>query len=128
MTDLTKVIILGSQGMVGQAIDFGIKLNHQECDITNPESIRETCDRYDPSAILSLASIDLRVCEEDPVKAYKVNALGVLNLAREAKRRDSRRVRPGRGDLRHLHSPHGGGGLRGQGHQRRYPPGGRRLR
>lgn len=88
MADLSKILILGSSGMVGSALDFGIKLNHQECDITNPESIQSAMDRYNPTGILCLSSLDLRVCEEDPLKAYNVNVLGVHNLALEAKKRN----------------------------------------
>ena len=42
--------------------------------------------------------------------------------------RDHRRLRPGRRHLRHLHPGAGRGRLRGEVHQRRHPPGRRRLR
>lgn len=88
MTDITRLLIAGANGIIGQALPFGIKCTHQELDVTDPNSIAAACDKHKPSAILALSSIDLRSSEKDPILAYKVNVWGVHNLACEAAKRN----------------------------------------
>lgn len=87
MADLSRVLVVGSTGRVGHAINFGIKLSHAELDVTSQEQLRKVCDHHKPSAILNLAMVDLRASQLDPVKAYKVNALGAYNTAEVAAER-----------------------------------------
>ncbi|OIO43197.1 hypothetical protein AUJ64_02525 [Candidatus Pacearchaeota archaeon CG1_02_39_14] len=87
MADLGRILISGGHGMIGSNLDFGIKPDKSEFDVTNPESISLACDKYNPSAILSLSSINIRDSEENPLNAYRVNSIGVYHLAREAKKR-----------------------------------------
>ena len=60
----------------------------EELDVTKSEEINEICNKINPSAIIALSSLDLRLCEDNPFEAYKVNVLGIYNLALEAKKRD----------------------------------------
>lgn len=73
--------------MVGESLNFGIKLTHNNLDVTNKEQIRQVCGLYNPSAILCLSSLNLQQCEKDPFNAYKVNVLGVYALTLEALQR-----------------------------------------
>lgn len=87
MADLNKILITGSEGVIGSSLNFGIKKSHQELDVTKKEEIKKVCEELNPSGILCLSSIDLRKCEENPLHAYNVNVFGVYNLAKEAKKR-----------------------------------------
>ena len=87
MADLNKILIIGAYGMIGLNLNFGIKTAKSELDVTNKKNISEICKKYTPSGILCLSSINLRESEQNPLEAYKINALGVYNLAREAKKR-----------------------------------------
>ena len=87
MVDLNKILIAGGHGMIGSHLDFGIKPSKAEFDVTNSKNISEKCKQYNPSGILCLSSINLRDSEQNPLEAYKVNTLGVYNLAKEAKKR-----------------------------------------
>lgn len=88
MTDVSRILITGANGLIGQKMSFGIKASRDELDVTNPEAIGKFCEKFNPSGIVCLSSIDLRSCEKDPLSAYKVNVLGVYNLALEAVKRD----------------------------------------
>lgn len=87
MADLSKILITGSNGIIGSVLDFGIKKSHQELDVTNRENIKEVCDKINPSGILCLSSINLRASEKNPIEAYNVNVFGVYNLSYEAMKR-----------------------------------------
>jgi dTDP-4-dehydrorhamnose reductase len=88
LADISRLLIAGANGIVGQALPFGIKCSHQELDVTNPTSIATAYDKYNPSAILMLSSINLRSSEDNPQLAYNVNVWGTYNLAREAAKRN----------------------------------------
>lgn len=85
--DLDKVLITGGQSRIGQEIDFGVKLDHKQLDITDRSSINAALEKYKPSAVLNLASLDLRMAQADPLLANKVNVVGVYNLAIETAKR-----------------------------------------
>lgn len=88
MADLSKILITGAQSRIGQAIPFGIKLSHQDLDVTNKQAIQQKCEQLSPSGILCLASIDIRLCEKNPFLAYKVNVLGAYYAAQIANERN----------------------------------------
>ena len=87
MANLSRVLIIGGAGRIGSALNFGIKLTHSDIDVTNIDSVKSAFDRHSPSAVLSLASLDIRKCEERPIEAYKVNVLGIYNVVQEAAKR-----------------------------------------
>ena len=87
MVDLNKILIAGGSGMIGSHLDFGIKPLKSEFDVTNPKSISERCKEYNPSGILCLCNINIRLSEQNPFEAYRVNTLGIYNLVKEAKKR-----------------------------------------
>ncbi|MEK7138470.1 MAG: NAD(P)-dependent oxidoreductase [Patescibacteria group bacterium] len=84
--DLSKTLVTGSAGMVGSYIDFGIRLTHEELDITDDKAVFEMMAIHKPTAIIHLAAAtDLKRCEENPDYAYRVNSLGTYYLALAAR-------------------------------------------
>ncbi|MBM3206797.1 SDR family oxidoreductase [Candidatus Pacearchaeota archaeon] len=96
-----KILILGCGGMLGEAV-FGhfkkfakvyatdIDLNESwlhYLDITDFKKVRELVSQISPQLIINLAALtDLEYCEKNPLHAFKVNTLGVENLARICKK------------------------------------------
>jgi dTDP-4-dehydrorhamnose reductase len=94
MTASGPVLILGSTGMLGQAlmacgISRGLAVvgaaRHAadvRCDISDPEALGTTLRDLRPAVIINCAAItDLAVCEEQPSLAHAVNAQPVAILA-----------------------------------------------
>lgn len=48
--DLRKVLIIGSGGMVGSYIDFGIKMDHYSLDVANLNSVLSICRKNKPKS------------------------------------------------------------------------------
>ena len=88
MISLSKLLIIGGEGAIGQEIEFGIKLSHKDLDIMDVNQIEEVFSRYNPSAVLCLASIDLANSEKNPSLAFQVNVVGLYNVAIQAKKRN----------------------------------------
>lgn len=83
---LDRILVTGSKGLIARNLSFGIKLSRADLDVTDSSAVRKTVEAVRPSAILSLASYDLRGSEEDPFSAYNTNVTGSCNLAKEAAR------------------------------------------
>ena len=89
---MKRVLITGASGFVGgrlaKAMSGEWELltpSHSEFDITSPEAMRLYMERHRPEAIVHLAAIsNTGYCEEHPEESYRVNVLGVENLARVA--------------------------------------------
>lgn len=72
--------------MVGSYIDFGIKTDRKDLDITDLEQVMKIVRLHKPQAIIHLAAeTDVDLCDRDPRHAYKVNSVGTYNIARAAK-------------------------------------------
>ncbi|MSS74652.1 NAD(P)-dependent oxidoreductase [Candidatus Pacearchaeota archaeon] len=84
MANLQKVLILGGEGAIGKELDFGIKVSHEEVNILEEKSVRAAVKKYHPTAILNLASLNLRDCEKDPLQAAKINVEGMANVQKIA--------------------------------------------
>jgi dTDP-4-dehydrorhamnose reductase len=81
-----RILITGGEGVVGSYCDFGTKLGHDEFDITNLESCRAACKKYQPKVVIHLAAAtDLVRCEKEPQFAYATNAVGTYHMALAAR-------------------------------------------
>ena len=89
---MKKVLITGASGFVGSRLAKAMSgewelltPSHSEFDITSPEVVRLYMEHHRPEAIVHLAAIsNTGYCEEHPEESYKVNVVGVENLARVA--------------------------------------------
>ena len=79
--------------MVGSQVKFGKKLNRNELNIVDKNSINLAIDKYRPTTILHLAAYaDMLGCEDAPKQAHKINVVGTKNLAEVCKKRNIKLV------------------------------------
>ncbi len=72
--------------MVGSYVDFGIKTNHRNLDITDFDEVMKVIKDKKPQAIIHLAAeTDVDRCDRDPNYAYLINGVGTYNVATAAK-------------------------------------------
>jgi dTDP-4-dehydrorhamnose reductase len=83
-----KVMVTGANGQLGTDLcralrDFEvIGLTHAEADITDIVSFVRICRKYHPSVIINTAAyVRVDDCEDNPDRAFLVNALGARNVA-----------------------------------------------
>lgn len=90
---MKKIWITGASGHVGSALVRLLDCSQYEIfatdigdvDITDLKAVRNYCRSCSPDVIINCAGLtDLQTCEQDPDRAYLVNALGARNLAQEA--------------------------------------------
>ena len=89
---MKRVLITGTSGFVGgrlaRAMNGEWELltpTHGEFDITSLDVVRRYVQRHRPQYIIHLAAIsNTGYCEEHPEESYRVNVVGVENLARVA--------------------------------------------
>ncbi|MEE1243264.1 dTDP-4-dehydrorhamnose reductase [Frisingicoccus sp.] len=95
-----SIWITGAKGQLGQAILRQIKQSNEllyvlstdkDLDVTDMTEVSRYVITNHPRAIINCASItDLDECENDVVKAYKVNALGARNISAAARMVDAK--------------------------------------
>lgn len=82
--------VTGAEGRLGSALVALLKkdVEHKvvgtdlDVDITDMEAVEQCIKVYRPNIVINCASIsDADYCEQNMVKAFKVNALGARNLA-----------------------------------------------
>lgn len=85
-------VLIGANGQLGSELRqvFGdddlIPLTHADLELTNPGQVREILSKYRPSLILNTAAYHrVDECEDEPERAFAVNALAVRELALAAK-------------------------------------------
>ncbi len=92
-----KILILGSSGMLGTAIENickenGIKyisLTHSDIEATNSIELENAIKKHNPTVIINcIAIVGINPCEEDKIQAYKVNTLIPYELAKIADTND----------------------------------------
>ena len=83
------VAVIGANGQLGSDLCEELRprhevggLTHSDIDVTSVDSIRETLGRIRPDVVFNTAAYhNVPECEKDPSAAFKVNAIGALNLA-----------------------------------------------
>jgi len=89
-----KVAVIGANGQLGMDVseefirngDDVRRLTHAEIDIESAESVSRALGDAKPAMIVNTAAMHhVENCEQEPLKAYAVNALGARNLARAAR-------------------------------------------
>ena len=89
---MKRVLITGASGFVGSRLAKAMSdkwelltPTHSELDITSTEAVLNYMKQHRPEAIIHLAAIsNTGYCEEHPEESYRVNVVGVENLARVA--------------------------------------------
>ena len=83
------VWITGAAGRMGQAIEhfldhsrYKVMTSDIEIDVSNLHEVLNFAESYRPDFVINCAALASRTeADENPDKAYKVNALGARNLA-----------------------------------------------
>jgi dTDP-4-dehydrorhamnose reductase len=89
-----KYAIFGSAGQVGQEFckllpaEQLILLTRTDADISDADSVQGCVKRLDCDVLVNAAAFhDVNGCEDSPEKAFKVNAIGAMNVAQAARKR-----------------------------------------
>ena len=76
-----NVLVTGGNGVLGSYCDFGIRLGRDDLDITDFNAVMKVCAEKKPKTIVHCAALtDLSYCEQNPEKAFLINAAGTYNL------------------------------------------------
>ncbi len=91
-----KILILGSKGLLGTAIEKVCEerteeylgLSHKDLDISDKSQLEKKIDEYSPRIIInSAAMMGISPCEENPQKAFEINTVSALNLTKICQKR-----------------------------------------
>lgn len=94
---MEKILILGSKGMFGTALEQVFKekklnylgLSRKELDITKKDELESKINEIKPGIIInSAAMLGIIDCEKNPKLAFDINTISVLNLAKHCKDRN----------------------------------------
>lgn len=90
---LQKILVTGSDGMVGSYIDFGIKTDVNTLDVSDLSAVKKAFKKYKPEIVLhAAAETDVDRCEKKPEHAYRINTIGTYNVAITARRFNAKMV------------------------------------
>jgi dTDP-4-dehydrorhamnose reductase len=86
-----RVAVIGAKGLVGsdmceafeKAGNEVIRLDHDLIEVTDRESVKYALSGK-PDIIINTACLHTVACENDPAKAYLINAIGARNIAETA--------------------------------------------
>jgi len=88
-----KIVIIGANGQLGQEFfklpssQQMIPLTHAEVEVEDPDSVQKRLEEHRPEVVVNLASFNkVDEAEDRPEAAFRVNALGALNVAKAAAR------------------------------------------
>jgi dTDP-4-dehydrorhamnose reductase len=91
-----KITIIGSTGQLGTDLMKILQNEHEVIGLTHKDievSDHESClilKKYKPEAIINTAAFHKTdQCEEEPLKAFSVNAIGAKNVATISKEIDA---------------------------------------
>jgi dTDP-4-dehydrorhamnose reductase len=85
-----KLCLLGANGQLGQDLcaafaeagDQVAALTHQDLEIASPESVQQALERARADVVINCAVAHVELSENDPTRAFAVNAIGARNVAR----------------------------------------------
>jgi len=99
---VTRVVVVGATGQLGSGVVRAFRetggyavvgLSHGEVECTDPASVLETLVPLRPRVVVNCAGfVQVDACEEDPKRAFEVNALGALHVARACREAGARCV------------------------------------
>ena len=93
-----RVAVIGANGQLGtdvvqeflKAGDEVCRITHAEMDVSRFDAVKRVMEEAKPAVIVNTAAMHhVENCEQEPLKAYAVNALGARNLALVASQLDA---------------------------------------
>jgi dTDP-4-dehydrorhamnose reductase len=95
-----RILVFGGWGQLGSDLTVAavgrhemIRPSHATLDVSDADGVSKLVAAERPDAVLNAAAFHkVELCEEDPVRAFAVNAIGALNVARAARNAGSRTV------------------------------------
>jgi dTDP-4-dehydrorhamnose reductase len=95
-----KILVFGGWGQLGSDLAIAavdghelVRPHHGEVDVTDAEAVARVVAAERPHAVVNAAAFHkVELCEEDAVRAFTVNAVGALNVARAARNVGARTV------------------------------------
>ena len=83
-----KVLVIGANGQLGTDLCLALKrfevipLTHADIEISGIDSVKNTCTKHQPDIIVNVAAyVRVDDCEDEQDRAFRINALGVRNMA-----------------------------------------------
>ncbi|HZD64770.1 MAG TPA: dTDP-4-dehydrorhamnose reductase [Acidimicrobiales bacterium] len=94
---MVRVLITGAGGQLGQAVAAAftgtcevVGLDHAALDVADRDAVLQATGALRPHVVVHAAAwTAVDACEEDPERAYRVNALGTRHLAEGAEQVDA---------------------------------------
>lgn len=89
-----RVAVIGANGQLGMDVvaefqrsgEIVTSLTHEDLDISSASEVSDALTAIRPSTIVNTAAMHhVEKCEQEPLRAYEVNALGVRNLSNTAR-------------------------------------------
>jgi len=96
-----RVAVIGASGQLGSAVWAALQtegfecvpLGHDRIEVTDGDSVGRVLRHSRPDVVVNTAAFHkVDACEEDPARAFQVNALGALNVARACRELGARCV------------------------------------
>jgi dTDP-4-dehydrorhamnose reductase len=93
-----KVAVIGANGQLGSDLvrefvrngDEVCSVTHAEIEVSSLDSVRRVLTEANPAVVVNTAAMHhVEKCEQEPLTAYAVNALGARNLALTARQLDA---------------------------------------
>src|SRR5438270_11738173 len=108
-----KVAILGANGQLGADVaaafrtqgDEVIALTHEDVEVSSLKSVKDCLESAQPEVVSHTAAFhNVERCEDEPLPAFTVNAIGARNVAQITASRNSK--------LLHISTDHASHGMK----------------